>query len=214
MKTALAAGAMLLPAQALPQESPPTVEPTQAQVQRAEKVDQVADILRPKLRPVGPTELLEVAEVIVDESAAAGFDPFFVLALMEYESGFNVMALSPTKSKGLMQLQHKTWLLVKVGEDIWDPVENVRSGIRVLKRIKDAGFRRAETILLAYNQGPKKARQWAKGMIHMPAEAVPYIPGIMARYSKLLKAHGHDPRQARRLFAWDFPIPRSMVAAN
>jgi soluble lytic murein transglycosylase-like protein len=216
MRDMLAAGALLLPATVPAQALQPGEEPnpTQEQIERAEKIDAVADILRPKLKPVGPTELLMVAETLVDESIAAGFDPLFVIALMEYESGFNVLALSPTKSKGLMQLQHKTWLLVKVGEDIWDPVENVRAGIRVLKRIKDAGFRRAETILLAYNQGPKKARQWSQGKIHMPAEAVPYIPGIMARYGRLLKAQGLDPHDAKKTFAWNFPERRPMYAAN
>lgn len=206
-------GAALLPAVGMAQVDQTDIDLILIE-QRAERIDQVRDILEPKLRPVHPDELTEVAEVIVDESQAASFDPLFVLALMEYESGFNVLALSPTKSKGLMQLQYKTWLLVKVGEDIWDPVENVRSGIRVLKRIKDAGFQRAETILLAYNQGPKKARQWSQGKIRMPREAVPYIPGILARYRRFLERNGYDPKQAHQLFAWGFPARQEYVAIN
>lgn len=210
MSAAAAVGALLLPSQLSQasvtfQERHPTSLPSPAEVMRAEAIEDVAAVLRPKLRPVAPAEVVQIAEAIVDESQRAGFDPFFVLALMEYESGFNVLATSCTKSRGLMQLQQRTWERIGGEGDIFDPVKNVRAGIRVLAQIKASGFRRPETILLAYNQGPKIAGQWAKGSIEMPDEARPWIPKIMAKYAKHLKDQGHNPHHARELFAWDFP---------
>jgi soluble lytic murein transglycosylase-like protein len=164
------------------------------------ETERVRKEIEPRLAKLEPHESEEVAEAIVEECARTGFDPLFVIALIEVESKFDVEAQSPTGARGLMQLVPKTFRLVSDAKRMLDPVENVRAGIRYLRRLADSGFKRPETVLLAYNQGPGVAVAVHRDGEEMPEEGAAYVPRVMSIYQKLLKKHGKKPTDARKLF--------------
>ena len=137
--------------------------------------------------------------MIVEEAAIAGFDPLFVLSIIEAESGFNVEAISGSGAVGLMQLLPSTFRAVSTAKRMFDPVENVRAGIRELSRLRKAGFNKPDILLLAYNQGPGGAMlAQTEGV---PPEAQAYIPRVLSKYRSLLKKFGKDTQTHNALLA-------------
>lgn len=184
---------------------PPRQEDPSVLAHRAE-VARVYAAIRPRMTKSDDDEALRVAEAIVSESRSARYDPLFVMAIIDCESGWDIEAVSPTGARGLMQIIPGTWKRYRWSERrMFDPVENVRVGVRLLGQLRDDGFRRPETILLAYNQGPVVALDVYKNGADMPTEGASYVPAVMDRYRKLLRDDGRNPRDARSLFAWGFP---------
>lgn len=179
-------------------------EPTQEQAARQALVARIEAEIRPKMAPKATLkEIAGVAAVVVDESARAGIDPLFVLALIESESGFDIEAVSRTGARGLMQLVPSTFRKVSSSRRVFDPVENVRAGIRYVSRLSAAGFGKRggpPSVILAYNQGPGRAAAYFQRTGPMPEEAARFIPRVMQRYHRWLTRFGEDPRRARTLF--------------
>jgi soluble lytic murein transglycosylase-like protein len=180
-------------------ERPPP-PPNPAEIVRAERIDAIRAELDTRIRNAHEGETARIAEVIVDESKRHGFDPWWVVAVIESESNFDIEAVSPTGARGLMQVIPSTFREVSSAKRMFDPVENVRAGITYLGKLSAAGFRRADYILLAYNQGPKMAMDIVRGLAEPTEEAKGYAPTVMSRYQKLLKKTGRDPRAAWKLF--------------
>ncbi len=107
-----------------------------------------------------------VALAILEESAAAGFDPMLVLGLIQVESRFDPLARSSAGARGLVQLQAITTRhqaseegIALTEEDVtMDPEWQVRLGIRYLAGLKKR-FRQTELALIAYNAGPTKLQR-------------------------------------------------------
>lgn len=172
-------------------------------------VDQVLEAvyvyLGPKLkgiagRPVPAAVTRAISEALVRDARRAGFDPFFVVAVIEAESNFNVAVVSPTGARGLMQLLPSTFAEVSDSYSDGDPVDNVRAGIAYLASLYKGGngFIRPESILRAYNGGPGTAMKYyqvarAKGDLSTFALEVREYPGkVLASYRRLVQAHGGD----------------------
>jgi soluble lytic murein transglycosylase len=150
-----------------------------------------------------PGEVRQIAAAIVEECEQTGVDPLFVLAIIESESSFDIEAVSPTGARGLMQIVPSTFRQMSEAKRIFDPVENVRAGIRYVRHLWNSGFGKRggpESVLLAYNQGPGAALAILKGTRQRPAEAQVYVPRVMNRYRALLSKYGHDPKDAKKLF--------------
>ena len=101
-----------------------------------------------------------LARTVVAEAEAARIDPLLVLALIEVESSFEPAAVSNRGALGLMQLREPTMRQVRERAglppaDPSDPIANVQSGVRYLRRLLDA-FEREEIALMAYNAGPNR----------------------------------------------------------
>ena len=181
--------------------SPPSPEPTPAAIERDRQVKFVYSELAPRMfEKLDPPEVKKVAETIVDECRLTGVDHLFALAIIEAESNFDVEAVSPTGARGLMQLMPGTFREVSDAKRMFDPSENVRAGIRYIAKLYSQGFKRPDTVLLAYNQGPGGAIAVAKEEMEMPEEAVNYIPRVMKKYRELLKKDGKNPKDAKKLF--------------
>jgi len=126
----------------------------------AERIDQVLAVRGPGM---GLKLRNRVAEAIADESARAGFDPLFVMAVMAVESDFQPRAVSPVGARGLMQIRPDTLIFLAQKEGIKlsareldrDPALQVRLSIRYLKQLKDR-FGDMDVALMAYNAGPTK----------------------------------------------------------
>ena len=110
-----------------------------------------------------------LAEAILTESARAGYDPLFVTALVAVESGFRPRAESERGARGLVQLKPSTfaWISARepeVGGDALlgeDPIVEVRLAVRYIRWLEKR-FRSRDAALVAYNAGPRRAREYLR----------------------------------------------------
>jgi soluble lytic murein transglycosylase len=140
-----------------------------------------------------------VARTILEEATRAAMDPLLVLAMIQVESAFDPRALSPVGAAGLMQLLPPTmheelgrWRLA--GADPFDPVANVRAGVRYLERLLGT-FDDLELALMAYNAGPGRIRRHLRGGV-VPERFLSY-PRDVSRARARLSGAGAAPRLAR-----------------
>ena len=106
-------------------------------------------------------------------------DPILIRLIMEQESGFDPLALSPAGAIGLMQLMPDTAWVLGV-EDPWDPEENIEGGVRYFADQVDR-FGQIDLALAAYNAGPGAVEKW--GGVPPYPETVDYVSKILGRYA-------------------------------
>jgi hypothetical protein len=149
-----------------------------------------------RVQGLAPEERARVARAILEEAARAELAPLLVLAVIHVESRFDPRAVSPVGAVGLMQLMVPTFraelaLSQRGAADPFDPVSNVRAGVRYLARLV-ATFSDVELALVAYNAGPGALRR------HLGAGGVP----------ERLRAYPRDVlRAAVRLAPASLPRP-------
>src|SRR5690606_8467899 len=116
-------------------------------------------------------------------------DPRLVLAVLRTESNFDPLARSPKNAQGLMQLIPATAERFAV-RNAFDPVDNLRGGIRYLRWLLSY-FQGDVTLALAgYNAG-EGAVDRARG-VPPYRETRAYVQRIRALYP-----HDHHPFDAR-----------------
>ena len=98
-----------------------------------------------------------------------------------------------------MQVLPSTFRAFSDSPRMFDPVENVRAGIRVLGYLSKQ-FKKPETLLLAYNAGPGGAARILAGEQEHNAETHGYAPTVLNKYGRLLRENGKDPKQAKKLY--------------
>ena len=137
-----------------------------------------------------------VMAAIVRESRRHGLDPALVAAVIQVESHFDPLAVSPVGAVGLMQLMPPTarWLLEKREgpaqirpPQLFNPVLNVELGTGYLAQLMsrfDGDLTRA---LIAYNAGPGVARQLQRGSRSWRRLEV-YPKSVLAAYKAVLTA--------------------------
>lgn len=121
---------------------------------------------------ISEVDRIRLADVIHEEARLASLDPFFVLAVISVESGFNLDAESARGARGLMQLRPATyrrelerWKISHEGED--DPILNVRAGIRYYRRLIRI-FGSFDLALMAYNAGPNRILGFVQNKVAIP----------------------------------------------
>lgn len=87
-----------------------------------------------------------------------GVDFALVKAVMHAESAFNPYAVSHKGARGLMQLMPETARRYGVSE-IYDPVENIRAGVRHLKFLSRQFDDKLYLVIAAYNAGENAVKQ-------------------------------------------------------
>jgi soluble lytic murein transglycosylase-like protein len=123
----------------------------------------IDDILSKSAPELGLTLRGQIEIAIAEESAAAGYDPLLILAVIKVESEFNDGAVSPKGARGLMQIRRGTLAFLAERESLRltpeeiaaDPALRVRLGIRYLRALQER-FRQLDLALLAYNVGPTR----------------------------------------------------------
>lgn len=105
-------------------------------------------------------------------------DPILVRLIIEQESGFDPLALSPAGAMGLMQLMPDTAWLLGI-DDPFDAEQNIEGGVRYFAQQMDR-FGNVEMALAAYNAGPGAVETW--GGVPPYPETVNYVNSIMGRY--------------------------------
>ncbi len=101
-------------------------------------------------------------------------------AMVAAESGGNARAVSPAGAIGLMQLMPAT--AAALGVDPWDPVENLRGGIRYIAQLLRAYDGDVRLALIAYNAGPQHANRVRVGTAVAYRETRKYLDTISAHY--------------------------------
>jgi soluble lytic murein transglycosylase-like protein len=104
-------------------------------------------------RPVGTVGRSRAYDGIIEEHARLNnVRTDLVKAVVQVESGYNPRARSPKGAMGLMQLMPQTALQLGV-LDAFNPVENIRAGVRYLRQLLDR-YGSERLALAAYNAGP------------------------------------------------------------
>ncbi len=137
-----------------------------------------------------------LANAIVRESDKYGFDPVFILALIQNESRFNPAMRGTHTEIGLMQIKPSTakWIAKKMhvkykGEkSLLDPVGNVRIGIAFMSLLRDQFDSHSPLYISAYNMGARRVREIVADD-RVPKE---YVQAVMKRYLAIYAAFAHE----------------------
>jgi len=126
---------------------------------------------------------------LVAESGRHGFDPLFVMAVIQTESQFDPTIIGSFGEIGLMQIKPDTakWIAQKQGI-VWkgkntlkNPVVNVRIGIAYMSFLRKNFGGAARHYVSAYNMGPANVRKLASQSIQ-PRE---YASRVMTNYNQI-----------------------------
>jgi len=134
----------------------------------------------------------DLAEIIVNESEKAGYDPLFVAAVIRSESMFRHGATSARGAKGLMQLMPATGKYISEREkialsrtdDLNDPATNVRIGIAYLKYLERKFNGNRERVLIAYNWGPANVVLSMRNGAKPPPQSLHYAKTILSAHNE------------------------------
>ena len=104
---------------------------------------------RPEIRSNAPKYLLDLVTKVAPDYRV---QPQLALSIMEAESNFDVVALSPRNAKGLMQLIPETQARFNV-RSAYDPEQNIRGGLAYLRWL--LAYYEGDVMLVAaaYNAG-------------------------------------------------------------
>lgn len=127
------------------------------------------------------TERSQILAWINTISVQYGLDRYLIQAVMEAESGWDVVAVSPKGAQGLMQIMPGTARDLGL-KDPFDPLASIEAGSRYLKT-QLAAFGDVRLALAAYNAGPEAVRK-ARGVPQSP-ETQNYVSTVANRFIKL-----------------------------
>jgi hypothetical protein len=165
--------------------------------ERLEGLRRLETMLAERMPGLPESDRTRLADVIYEEAHAASLDPFFVLAVIAVESGFDRGAESDRGARGLMQLRPAT--LRREAErsqleaaDPDDPVLNVRAGVRYLRRLLRA-FGSTDLALMAYNAGPNRILRYLQDDGEVPERFLTYPQRVNGELRRLRRRHAATP---------------------
>lgn len=131
----------------------------------------------------------KVSEMILAESEKKGFDPIFVLAVIQTESQFDPTIVGTAGEIGLMQIKPDTAKWISQKENIpWkgkatlkNPVMNVKIGIAYMSFLRKNFAGAANRYVAAYNMGPKNVRR----LVAQSVQPKDYATRVMANYTTI-----------------------------
>ena len=119
--------------------------------------------------------------IVRSASERYGVDPHLVWAVIKVESNFNPEAVSRKGARGLMQLMPATARMHRV-DNIHDPNENIRAGVRHLRRLLDRFKGNLRLGLAAYNAGTKAVEKYRN--VPPYSETRKYVRRVLRYYQQ------------------------------
>jgi len=143
-----------------------------------------------------------VSATILAESEKKGFDPLFVMAVIQTESQFNPSILGSHGEIGLMQIKPDTakWIAQKEGlpfkgkATLRNPMMNIRIGVAYLSFLRNNFEGHARHYVAAYNMGPSNVRRLVSQSIQ-PHDYPTRVYGNYADIYKMLMKSQQKPAQ-------------------
>lgn len=128
----------------------------------------------------------KVARTILQEAARYGFDPIFLMAVIENESSFNPAIVGSFGEIGLMQIKPATagWIAKKVQirytgvSTLLDPVMNIKIGAAYMNFLRERFNAHSRLYIAAYNMGARNVDKSLNKRV-WPRE---YASAVMTRY--------------------------------
>jgi Transglycosylase SLT domain len=117
------------------------------------------------------------------EAKRNDLDAALISAVIRAESNYHPRAVSRKGARGLMQLMPATARRLQVKRP-FDPVANVRGGVKYLKELRDRFDGRPELILAAYNAGERAVESYAG--VPPYRETVGYVKKILSWWEPAL----------------------------
>jgi soluble lytic murein transglycosylase-like protein len=154
--------------------------------------------LRTTTNPVRSRSGERYDDLIDDAAIRYRVSPDLVRAVIQAESGFNPLAVSPKGAMGLMQLMPATARELGVS-DPFHPAENIRGGVTYLARLLARYGDNVELALAAYNAGPgaverygavppfRETQQYVKKITYatQSASPAPPAPPVMYKWTEI-----------------------------
>ena len=141
--------------------------------------------------PAGPSKRThsqrEVARMVEDEATRQGVDPNFALAIAEQESRFRQSARSGVGAIGVMQLMPAT--AAGLGVNPYDTRENIRGGVKYIKKLQGMFGSRYDLIAAGYNAGPYR-QSLQNGRIPAIPETRDYVKKVSAYHDRNKSENG------------------------
>lgn len=161
-------------------------------VRKAESVEDITDFVERMTKEWLPEayekKARTIATAIIRQSDRYGFDPIFVLAVIQNESMFNPEMRGNHTEIGLMQIKPSTaaWLVKKLklkvkyqGEKtLLNPTRNIEIGLAFMALLRDQFESHSPLYISAYNMGARRVRQIVADD-RMPKD---YVQAVMKRY--------------------------------
>ena len=161
----------------------------QAEPEATNPIGALADALGRCRRRLSEGERWKIAGAIFRESERHGYDPYFVLAMIEVESTCSPTAVGYNGGLGLIQIKPTTAREVARDAGLpWNgersltsPVVNVQLALRYLAHLEER-FHDPYLAMVAYNMGPGRIGK----MPRWRAQQAQYVRKILKRYENLL----------------------------
>lgn len=137
----------------------------------------------------------KIAKTILEESEKYGFDPLFLLSVIQGESSFRPDIRGPIGEIGLMQIRPTTgaWIAKRFdlpwkGEkSLFDPIANIRLGAAYFHHLRKLFGSHSQLYVAAYNMGLGNVRAAVKKDV-WPKE---YPKHVMKHYLKFVASLSH-----------------------
>ncbi|HOF34331.1 MAG TPA: lytic transglycosylase domain-containing protein [Spirochaetota bacterium] len=123
----------------------------------------------------------DIESLIEKISIKEGVSPSLVKAVVENESSYNTMAVSPKGAMGLMQLMPETAKELGVN-DSFSAEENIEGGVKYLKGLLNKYQWDYKKALAAYNAGPKLVDSY--NGVPPIKETAEYVKRVLNSYRK------------------------------
>jgi hypothetical protein len=123
----------------------------------------------------------EIARMVEEEAIRQGVDPNFAMAIAEQESRFRQSARSGVGAIGVMQLMPGT--AAEVGVNPYDTRDNIRGGVKYIKKLQGMFGNRTDLVAAGYNAGPHR-QSLRNGRIPNIPETQDYVKKVSGYYNR------------------------------
>ena len=136
-----------------------------------------------------------ISRAILEESKRHGFDPIFLVSVIQTESSFSPTARGTSGEIGLMQLRPETgkWIAQefdlpwKGKKTLYDPVANIRLGSAYLSLLREKFGKDGRLYIPAYNMGPSRLKDSVAQRIFPIDYARRVMKKYLRNYSRISK---------------------------